>query len=150
MTGCLQAGTLRRLLCVGMSNWRAASQVLQIGISCVWQRSLWQQHTGRQPSCVGKTDAIAQTKPLTQRYPPARGEDGLKGGFSFFFNAVSSCVWRRPFQKCGSFSRYKGSRFTDRRLARQGLLQSPRAYRFGCTSTLPLVITLRRGGRPAV
>ena len=33
------------------------------------QRLPWQQYTGRQPSCVGKTDAIAQTKPLTQRYP---------------------------------------------------------------------------------
>ena len=46
---------------------------------------------------------------------PARGKDGLKGGFSFFFNAVSSCARRRPFQECDSFSRHRGSRFNDRR-----------------------------------
>ena len=51
----------------------------------MWEKSSsWQQHTGRQPSCAGKTDAIAQTKPLTQRYPLRVGKTDWRGAFHSF------------------------------------------------------------------
>ncbi len=68
------------------------------------------------PVC-GEDGTLAAMPLCPSAASPACGEDGLKGGFSFFFNAVSSCAWEKPFQECDSFSRHMSSRFNDRRPA---------------------------------
>ena len=93
---------------------------LVCGIPCVWEKSDHGRIVALLSGILRVWEELMSKKMLfsiSKRYPPVRGEDGRRLLYLAFHRAVSSCAWGRPFQKCGSFSRYKGSRFSDRCLA---------------------------------
>jgi hypothetical protein len=93
---------------------------LVCGIPCVWEKSDHGRIVALLSGILRVWEELMSKKMLfsiSKRYPPVRGEDGRRFLYLAFHRAVSSCARGRPFQKCGSFSRYKGSRFNDCRLA---------------------------------
>ena len=90
---------------------------LVCGIPCVWEKSDHGRIVALLSGILRVWEELMSKKMLfsiSKRYPPVRGEDGRRLLYLAFHRAVSSCARGRPFQKCGSFSRHKGSRFADR------------------------------------
>ena len=73
--------------------------------------------SGDIPLCTGETAAAPGGAALRKRYPSACGKNRPSPAGTSKSGAISLCMWEKPFHGCGSFSRHKGSRFSDRRPA---------------------------------